>query len=45
MNLSPLCRPSTGFSPHAEGLYTGEEAIMLGEDTKKDVTYGAGNIL
>ena len=30
---------------HAEVLYTGEEAIMRGEDTKKDVTYWAGNIL
>jgi hypothetical protein len=30
---------------HAEVLYTGEEAIRRGEDTKKDVTYEAGNIL
>jgi hypothetical protein len=30
---------------HAEVLCTGEEAIMRGEDTKKDVTYWAGNIL
>ena len=30
---------------HAEVLCTGEEVIMLGEDTKKDVTYEAGNIL
>ena len=30
---------------HAEALGTGEEAIMLGEDTKKDVTYWAGNRL
>jgi hypothetical protein len=30
---------------HAKVLCTGEEAIMLGKDTKKDVTYCAGNIL
>jgi hypothetical protein len=30
---------------HVAVLCMGEEAIMLGEDTKKDVTYCAGNIL
>ena len=30
---------------HAAALCTGEEAIMLGEDSKKDVTYEAGNRL
>jgi hypothetical protein len=30
---------------HAAVLCTGEEEIMLGEGTKKDVTYEAGNIL
>jgi len=30
---------------YAAVLCTGEEAIMLGQDTKKDVTYEAGNIL
>ena len=45
INLYPLCIPSTAFHLHAEVLYTGEEAIMLGEGTKKDVTYCAGNIL
>jgi len=30
---------------HAEVLCTGEEAIGRGEDSKKDVTYEAGNRL
>jgi hypothetical protein len=45
MNLYPLFTPSTAFHLRAAVLYTGEEAIMLGEGTKKDVTYCAGNIL